>query len=215
MISFSKKKGWLPLKHKINYALRYWFVAILRPKFVFGQLAANGEKLSISLWILTLFSGLYTVTSLLLFRAGIQPAIDPWMPIASEQYYFYQTFWTIPWGLSTGVMLAGIAHIIAVLGREDKAYTFEGALSVVTIAWVIPSFVLMWLPETIISLFFDGLPWPDWVEIMRLAILAPIWQVGLTMIGIRQTHGTGWWRGFIIGFLTTVVSFLMFLPFMR
>jgi hypothetical protein len=203
------------MKNKINNAFRYWFGAILKPKQVFEQFAVDAEKLSISLWILTLFALLYSLTSILLYRAGILPAFEPWMPIAVEQYYFYQTFWTIPWGLATGMMLAGTAHVIAVLGREDKTYTFEGALAVVTIAWVIPSFVLMWLPETVISLFFEGVPWPGWVEIMRLAILAPIWQVVLTVIGVRQTHRAGWWRSIIIGLVTTGASFLMFLPFMR
>lgn len=203
------------MKSKISTALHYLFISIFKPRQIFNQFAADKEKLSISLWILTIFALLYSITSILLFRAGILPAFDPWMPIPDEQYYLYQTFWTIPWGLATGMMLAGSAHVIGVLGREDKAYTFEGALSVVTIAWVIPSFVLMWLPETVISLFFDGVPWPDCVEITRLAILAPIWQVVLTTIGIRQTHQVGWLRSIIIGLATTGIGFLMFLPFMR
>lgn len=203
------------MKHKIINALCYWFRSIFRPKQVFEEFASNPEKLSISLWILTLFASLYSITSILLYRAGMLPAFDPWMPIATEQYYFYQTFWTIPWGLATGMMLAGSAHVIGVLGREDKVYTFEGALAVVTIAWVIPSFILMWLPETIISLFFEDVPWPDWVEIARLAILAPIWQAVLTVLGIRQTHQAGWLRSIIVGLVTTGLGFLMFLPFMR
>ena len=203
------------MKNNLNTALRYWFGSIIKPKQVFEEFSTDDAKLPVSLWILTLFATLYSITSILLYRAGMLPAFAPWMPIAEEQYYLYQTFWTIPWGLATGMMLAGSAHVIGVLGREDKAFTFEGALSVVTIAWVTPSFVLMWLPETVISLFFGEVPWPDWVEIARLAILAPIWQVVLTVIGIRQTHQAGWWRAIIIGLVTTGFGFLMFLPFMR
>jgi hypothetical protein len=50
---------------------------------------------------------------------------------------------------------------------------------------------------------------------MRLGILAPVWQVALTVIGVRQTHRVGWWRSIIIGLFTVGMSFLMFLPFMR
>jgi hypothetical protein len=123
---------------------------------------------------------------MILYQVGRLPAIDPWIPVAIEQYYFYQTFWTIPWGLTTGMMLAGIAHVIAVLGRGNTEYTYEGALVVISISWVIPSFVLMWLPETFLPPFIaEGMPWPDWVEVIRLAVLSPIWQVCLTVIGIR------------------------------
>jgi hypothetical protein len=195
-------------------SIRYWFGAIIKPRQVINNFKDDPQKLPISLWILLMFSFLYTVTALLLYLGGALPAIDPWMPIPTERYYLYQTLWTIPWGFATAILMAGIAHVMAVLGREGGG-TFEDALMMVTIAWVIPSFVLMWLPETFLAPFFSGLPWPEWVEVVRLSILAPIWQVALTVLGARITYRTGWVRAVSIALVTTAASFLMFLPFMR
>ena len=57
-------------------------------------------------------------------------------------------------------MLAGIIHVIAVLGHRDRVGAgFEDALAVTSIAWVVPSFVLMWLPETFVVPGTGGVPW--------------------------------------------------------
>ena len=168
------------------------------------------------LWILFLFSLMYSFTSFILYSVKVLPAIDPWLPIAKEQYYLYQTFWTIPWGLATATMMAGVAHIIAVLGRQrSSTFTFEDAMAVNAIAWVIPSFVFMWLPETLVVPFYGGAPWPSWFEVMRLSVLAPVWQVILIVMGMRKTHAVSWRRGIIIGLIAVALSFIMFLPFMR
>ncbi|MFN2167365.1 MAG: hypothetical protein ACK2U9_14005, partial [Anaerolineae bacterium] len=156
------------------------------------------------------------ITALVLYLGGAQPAIAPWMPVPSERYYLYQPLWTIPWGLATALMMAAIAHVMGVIGRRDAgASSFEDALVVNTIAWVIPSFVLMWLPETLIAPFFGGMPWPSWVEVLRLSVLAPLWQGALVLTGMRTTHVVGWIRGIIIALVVTGVGFVMFLPFMR
>ena len=113
-------------------------------------------------------------------------------------------------------MLASIAHVMAMLGRDNPSpCAFEDALVVNSIAWVIPSFVLMWLPETFLVPFFGGVPWPGWVDLLRLSLLAPIWQVALVVVGMRKTHGVGWIRGIVIGLVVTGVGFGMFLPIMR
>lgn len=201
---------------QIRRAFSYWFRAILKPAAVFDAFRADPDRLQVSLWILLLFSIFYTFTALILYLSGMTPAIAPWLPVNPEKYYLYQTFWTIPWGLATGIMMAGIAHVMALLRRDNTAgYSFRDALAVISIAWVIPSFVLMWLPETFLVPFLHGVPWPDWLEILRLAVLAPIWQVGLVAVGIRKTHQVTWRRAVIIGLVVTGVGFAMFLPIMR
>jgi uncharacterized membrane protein len=199
-----------------KFAVRYWFTAIVKPAKTFGRFQSNRSKLQISLWIVLLFSFMYAITAYILYRVGILPAIEPWMPIAEERYYLYQTFWTIPWGLVTAVMISGVAHVMAVIGRRcTEQYVFEDALLVNTTAWVIPSFVFMWVPETLVVTIVGDIPWPDWVEILRLAVFPVIWQVVLVVVGMRQTHHVGWVRGILIGVVVTGLGFLMFLPVMR
>lgn len=121
------------------------------------------------------------------------------MPILKQDYYFYQTFWTIPWGLATAIQMAGIAHVVAILGRQKTFASLEGALAVIAISWVIPSFVFLWLPETLFAPFTNPneLPWPVWMDIVRLSVLAPAWQVALTTIGIQVSHKTTFARALV------------------
>ena len=201
---------------QIGRAFWYWFRAIIKPGEVFDDFRSNPDKLQISLWLLFFFAIFYSVTALILYFVQVPLLIDPWIPVTKEKYYLYQAFWTIPWGLASAMMLAGITHVMAVVGRRDVSrFTFEGALLVTSIAWVIPSFVLMWLPETFIVPFFGGAPWPGWVDLLRLSILAPIWHVALAAIGIRKTHQVSWIRAIVIGLVFVGVSFGMFLPIMR
>lgn len=200
----------------LKSAIQYWFMAIIKPVEIFRRFQSNKNKLQISLWIVLLFSFMYAITAYLLYRVGTLPAIEPWVPIAAESYYLYQAFWTIPWGLVTTIMMSGVAHVTAILGRRcTEQYFFEDALLVNALAWVIPSFVFMWMPETFIVSIIGYIPWPGWVEVLRLAIFPVVWQVILVVIGMRQTHHVGWIRGILIGVVVTSLGFLMFLPVMR
>ena len=201
---------------KIGLAFRYWFTAIVKPDRVFEALKSNPDKLSISLWIIFFFSLMYSITAFILYSVKILPAIAPWLPVAKGQYYLFQTIWTIPWGLATAIMMAGVAHIIAVSGRrETSVFRYEDAMAVNAIAWIVPSFVLMWLPETLVVPFYRAVPWPSWLEVLRLFVLAPVWQIILTATGMRKLYLVSWVRGVVIGVIMVGISFLMFLPFMR
>ena len=113
-------------------------------------------------------------------------------------------------------MMAGVAHIIAVSGRrETSVFRYEDAMAVNAIAWLVPSFVLMWLPETLVVPFYRAVPWPSWLEVLRLFVLAPVWQIILTATGMRKLYLVSWVRGVVIGVIMVGISFLMFLPFMR
>ena len=200
----------------LKSAIQYWFTGIVKPVETFRRFQSNENKLQISLWIVLLFSFMYAITAYFLYRVGILPAIEPWVPISEERYYLYQAFWTIPWGLVTAIMMGGVAHIMAVLGRRyTEQYFFEDALLVNAMAWVIPSFVFMWLPETFVVSIVRDIPWPGWTEILRLAVFPVIWQVVLVVIGMRETHRVGWVRGILIAVVVTGLGFLMFLPVMR
>ena len=127
----------------------------------------------------------------------------------------HQTFWTIPWGLATWIMFSGIAHLLAVAGRgRSSRYEYEDALVVCGLGWVVPSAVLMWIPETILVPIF-GVFWPAWMETLRLMVLPPIWQSLWVAIGLRETHEVGWMRGMGIGVVTVLVFFVSFLAYMR
>jgi hypothetical protein len=200
----------------IARGLRYGLAAILWPVAVFDEMRLEPQRLSIGLWLLFLFSLAYSLTVLIFYLRQILPGVTPWIPIPLDRYYLYQACWTIPWGMGTGLMMAGTAHVFGVLGRRDaEGCRFDDGMTVAALSWLVPSFVLMWLPETFIVPFAGNHAWPGWVDLVRLAVLSPAWQIALATIGMRRLYNTGWPRSILTGLVLTALGFGMFLPIMR
>jgi hypothetical protein len=81
------------------------------------------------------------------------------------------------------------------------------------LAWIVPNLICMWIPETLLVPL--GVSWPSWLEILRIMVIPPLWQMALVALGLVITHEIGWLRGVVIGLLSVVVFFIMFLAFMR
>ena len=111
---------------------------------------ADPHKLAVTFWINLLFAAIYAKTPLLLPWGGLRPAIDPLIPVPAEARDRYQPLWTIPWGLATCSMTAGNARLPDLAGRrvELPQATFEMTLALVAVGWMLPGFVIMWLPVT-------------------------------------------------------------------
>ena len=203
------------MKSNLMDAFIYWFRATFQPQDAVIELKEHPHKVAIAVWINVIFAALYAITALIYYAIGRLPAVEPWMPIAEERYYLYQIFWTIPWGLTTWIAFSGVAHLLAIAGRENpQGYTYEDALVVCGLGWVVPSAILMWIPETILVPIF-GVFWPAWIETLRLMVLPVAWQIVLVGIGLRETHEVGWLRGVGIGVVTVLVFFISFLAYMR
>lgn len=199
----------------LHSALAYWFESTVRPRQAMVALKKDEKKVSVTVWINLIFALLYAVTALIYTAIGRRPAVPPWAPVPEEQYYLYQAFWTVPWAFATWVMFSGIAHLLASAGkRQPRWFAFEDALAVCGLGWVVPSTILMWIPETLLVPIF-GVFWPEWVEILRLMVLPPLWQSLLVALGLRETHEVGWVWGIVIGAVTVAVFFVSFLAYMR
>ena len=196
-------------------ALIYWLRATFQPIDAIIELKYPPNKVAVAVWINVIFAALYAITALIYYAIGRLPAVEPWMPIREEVYYLYQVVWTIPWGLITWIAFSGVAHLLAIAGKENPtAHTYEDALAVCGLGWVVPSAILMWIPETLLVPIF-GVFWPAWVETLRLMVLPVAWQIVLVAVGLRETHAVGWVRGLGIGVMTVAVFFISFLAYMR
>lgn len=196
-------------------ALTYWFEATVRPRQAMVALKKDEKKVVVAVWVNLIFALLYAVTTLIYTAIGRRPAMPPWVPVPEEQYYLYQTFWTVPWAFATWIMFSGIAHLLAIAGKpQPQRFAFEDALVVCGLGWVVPSTILMWIPETLLVPIF-GVFWPTWVETLRLMVLPPLWQSLLVAAGLRETHEVGWVWGIVIGTVTVGVFFISFLAYMR
>jgi hypothetical protein len=99
-------------------SLYYWFTAYVAPRRVIDEFKGDADKLLVSFWMNLTFSFLYAIAALAAYLVGQEIAVDPWIPVVAESCYLYQCFWTIPWGITTWIMLAGICHLDALIGGE-------------------------------------------------------------------------------------------------
>ncbi len=206
----------------IKESIFIWFESVIFPRRTFNRLKSLPKMLKITSLSIFIFAILYSITALIFFFIEREPAVKPWMPISKDKYYLYQTFFTTLWAFGTWIMMSGFAHLLSIMGKKDiNKYKFEDALLVLCIAWIVPSFFLMWIPETTFAILSSfglisaKIEFHPILEMFRLMIIPPIWQSVLTAIGLKQTHQIGYLRGILIGIFATGLSFIMFLAFMR
>jgi hypothetical protein len=109
--------------------LYYWSKAYCIPGETVDVFRTDREKLLVSFWINLTFAFLYSISALLGYLAGQEILIDPWVPVGRESYYRYQVFLAILWGLVTWIMLAGICHLLALVGKGPDNHMRMRSLS--------------------------------------------------------------------------------------
>lgn len=174
--------------------------SIFQPYALFRDLAKS-EKNFFYGWIYCLgFSFLYSLTALLLYLRGWVPVVQPSLNFPLDNYYLYQTFFTIPvaiFALGLGTVLAfWFSHLF---GSEAKLIEFWGP---VCVASVIPSLFTMWIPETFFIPFLEPQkpPLPPY-DIVRI-LAGSVWTIILVIIAIKHTSRMNWLNSVITGIIT-------------
>lgn len=171
--------------------------SIFSPYSTFKQLSVS-EKSSHSGWLFTTgYSTLYSVTALILAARGWEPVVDPTLPIPKKDYYWYQAGFTIPVGVAgvglNSLTAYGLSHAF---GSDVTMAELWGPISV---ASVVPTFITMWVPETLI------IPWrepsntlPAQIDITRI-IVGGVWSTALNIVAIKAATDLKWWQSSLIG----------------
>lgn len=206
------------MNNPVLRGFRYWFVGTVRPNKILNEIKDDPNKILTAFWMNFIFAFLYSLTALISHLVGLRPSFPPWMPISEDVYYVYQAFFTIPWGLACWILLSGIAHLCALIGKNPDEFNlmknnFDSALLMISISWVIPWFYWTFLPETFIIPW--GIRFPDWFEVMRYSVFPVIWQTLLFTFGLKKTHNIKLIKSFLIAILNDGVFFVMFLAFLR
>jgi hypothetical protein len=142
------------------------------------------------------------------------PDFQPFLPISSQKYYLYQSFFTIP----VGILGVGISTYISLglsrlFGSAVKVKNLWGPIAV---ASTVPYFIFTWIPET----FYH--PWQEpgtilfspIVEAFR-QIIAGTWCAVLTIVAIQKSSGIHWWKSILVGLLATLAMGTFMLIFYR
>ena len=171
--------------------------SIFAPYSTFKQLSAS-EKSSHYGWLFTTgYSTLYSVTALILAARGWEPVVEPTLPIPQKDYYWYQAGFTIPVGVAgvglNSLTVYGLSHAF---GSDVTMAELWGPISV---ASVVPTFITMWIPETLI------IPWrepgntlPAEIDITRI-IVGGVWSTVLNVVAVKASTDLAWRKSTLIG----------------
>jgi len=199
----------------------YLLLPFHRPIQAIKSLTKDSHKLSYAALAILLQGGLYTCTVFIGHRNGFGAVTTPFLNIPAEDYYYWETFFTIPVFFLTVLVFAGTARLLAAAwgGRGS----FENAFALYGLALVGPTLVTMWLPETILMVFFPDYRleplggfsvFPAWVDAVR-QLAGGIWPVIITGLGITHSEKLSRWKSALVTFLAAVPSVTLTLIFVR
>ena len=191
------------------YAWRW----IIKPVRAAAEQLDEKQNFWIGFWTAAIFGLLYAVAAFFLWLAGFLPSFTPIVRIADEDYYFWQTFFTIPWALSSW-FIAGVAiHLWSRLfSREGSLASILGLLGT---ASVVPWFFFTLIPEIgILPIVGPPPPWPDWIDITR-QIIPSLWMMALFFIAASKVYTTRWSVSLASAILGSAIFFLLVYLFLR
>ncbi len=185
----------------------YFYTFVINPSKATEEIAQDKSGLWAGLWWVIIFCLCYSVTVFICYLLGHTPVSKPLLPVPPEKWYLVQTFTTLPVGLAGFLAYSGLAYILckASGGKADFDRTFASQ----AFTLFIPTFIFMWIPETLIAPFLishgmHAVPWPDWVENLRIFVLPFIWMFTISTIALSKIHDIGWWKALFIVIISSI-----------
>ncbi len=196
------------------YALGF----IAHPRRTADRLAGDSRAAWIGLWWALVFLGAYSLTVLIFYLLGHQPMARGFLTVSPEKWYLVQTFTTIPVGLAGFLSMGALAHLIA--KAWGGAGSFEATFASQVLASVIPCILFMLIPELFLAPFFiaagrTSLPWPAWVESLRVFILPLSWLYALSVLSLARVQKIFWPKALLIVPMACIPQALLMAVFIR
>ncbi len=197
---------------------KYFFVVFYNVKINFEKIFADNKKLGKASLFLFFIAVLYTFTVGIGYTNGFGAVVEPILKIPADEYYYYEMFFAIPLFFIIAVVFGGVSrlfsHIIGGKGSFENNYAIYATVSVV------PTFITMWLPETVLIVFMPHMRaeplggfknMPIWLDAAR-QIFGLLWPLVIAVVGIRISEKISYLKAFIVTFFSFLIAgFIMFI----
>jgi hypothetical protein len=198
--------------------LRYAIGFIVHPWKASDRLAEDPRAPWIGLGWALVFLGAYSLTVLIYYLLGHEPVARGFLTVSPAKWYLVQTFTTIPVRLAGFLSLGALAHLIA--RAWGGTGSFEATFASQVLANVVPCILFMLVPELFLAPFFiaagrTSLPWPQWVESLRIFILPLSWLYALSVLGLARVQRIAWPKALLIVPAACVALALLMAVFIR
>jgi hypothetical protein len=198
---------------------------VIRPRSTFTHLLADPRQLVYGGKAVLLIGVLYTLTVIGLAVAKVPVAVEPWIAIPAEDYYFWEILFGMPVGVMGWILAAGLVQLLSKWFKGSG--TFEGTFAVLGFTMTVPMFIT-WLPETLLTvlILIDVMSHKQWVEMtahsrfwqvfgVGYQLVALAWYLVLVPIAVAVTQKLRWWQAAIVGTLTVVIVGFVMVIFIR
>ncbi len=200
---------------------KYFFVSFYQPFETFQIIFKQKRKLGYASLALLTLGMLYTFTLIVGYQNGFGAVVKPFLCIDPEKYYFYETFFGIPVFFTIAIVFAGLSRLLAsAMGGKGS---FENNFVIYCTASVIPTLLTMWIPETMLMVFFPdarAMPLggfknlPLWLDVLR-QVIGIVWPLIISVIGLQVSEKLNVFKSTLIAFHAFVVSAAIMLIFIR
>ena len=197
---------------KVRVLFRFLFLP-LRPGSGLPALLENPKRMGYAILIFLTLGILYTFSVQLAYMKGIGAAVEPFIRIPADEYYRWQRYWQIPFFFMTSILFAGTIRLLAITaGGRGR---FEDTFVILCIAQTFPMFLTMWLPETILFLFFpDTTIQPDWLDVSRQAA-GIVWPLAVTVYGVSLHERISWYHSLLFTLIAALPMTALMVIFIR
>jgi hypothetical protein len=202
------------LRKTFSYAVQL----VVFPGRTVGRISADSGGLWAGLWLSLFFLGAYSLTVLIYWLLGHQPMNEGWLTVPSHRWYLVQSFTTIPVGLAGFLSYGGLAYLLC--RAAGGTGSFEATFATQTYCLILPCVVFMLLLELLVAPFMIAsgvtrLPWPQWVESLRVFVLPFAWIFSLSAFSLHRVHGIHWLAGLGISVVSMIPLAVIMAVFIR
>ncbi len=190
----------------------YFILPLHQPLHRIKLLLSDRNRLYFASTIFLILGILYTISVQLAYFKGLGAVVEPFLKIPAEDYYFYQRFYQIPFFFITAILFAGTIRFLAELFQGKG--NFIDLFSVICIAQTLPMFITMWLPETVVFVFFPGWEFPVIPDVLR-QVIGIFWPLVIIAIGIQQIERLSLFLSLLLMLISSLPMIALMVIFIR
>jgi hypothetical protein len=194
----------------MSSSFRHFFGTIFVPVRAFRRLMDDARPFGRGLRTVTVAGVLCSFTAAALAVTGAVPMAPIFLPLRTENYYFWQMLFTLPMLLTVWIVTSMIVHILG--GGRKRGGSLKKTLALFGFAQVVP-LLLVWIVQTVIAVFYglgmgqkeivDILSAPSTAQTMFLAALgvALAWSFLLAWLAASVSQKVKWAYALFLGIL--------------
>jgi hypothetical protein len=188
----------------------YFLGSVFVPGRAFRRLRDDAHPFGRGFRIVFLTAVLCALTALALAASGAVPMAPIFIPVRTENYYFWQALFTLPLLLVTWAVTSVVVHVLG--GGRKKGGSLKKTLGLFGFAQALP-LLLVWVAQTVIAVFYglgmgqqemvDILSTPSSVQTAFLAVfgVALAWSFILACLAASVSQKVHWAYALFLGIL--------------